>query len=465
MDETFDTPASTTEGEATDKAQSRGLKTSPSVPDLPCVAFLKTHFANSGLDGKGYHMLYRMIEMISAIDWEVHTTCSSENPRPRANEDMIQYAKCILQGCEAFRKNMLPALIEAQVAVATLPNLEGDGEELEARFKQWRSKLRTLHEPTGNDTRLFKLVLHHCIKVQERLIVLHSSNMSYNLDEVVQGIGAVHLALKELVEIAKEADEVVTALDAIFESFVEDQNQKSRVQALAETQQAAHASDSESELLAPAVYSPPSHDKNTKPNAVFSKSFSAAEEELGRHHHVRTSTFSPSDYATVPKSASLAQDQPRYPFQGSAIGSRRKGAHVPRIFTGSFSQLESDLRRLQLHKVRTPEEQTIAGSDPIKIRDFGATPAISPCTSPALCVSLQRREALLSKDSEFQNRVINGTVVKSRRPSAKMRAQTIDDKHGGLEAWLKEDPPTTHIQDTPGSAVRRGNLRHRENTL
>lgn len=323
---------------------------------------------------------------------------------------------------------------------------------------------RTLHTPTGNDRRLFELLLNHYDDVAyQRLVQLRLHKPTYGLEHILQSAKALYIALEELHHLAQQADELVLALDQKFKAAVDHLLNDSTEQT-SSFQQQGKAAVQVPELLPATVYRPPENKPAARVDPYLSRSFGVAEEELARRGRTRAATFSETCYTAAGGSAGSVQPASEHPLQGTTLGMRRKGTNVPRIFTGSFSQLESDLRKLQLHKVETPVTLNIEGSDPVKVRDFGTTPAISPrrTQSPP---PMQRREALVSRDIEFKDRVINGEVVKSRRPSTKTRAQTIDDSTGGLDAWLKEEPSGQDTADAYSSAVRRGNLRHREKTL
>ena len=190
----------------------------------------------------------------------------------------------------------------------------------------------------------------------------------------------------------------------------------------------------------------------------LSKSFAMAEDDLTARGHHRSSTVPDASYTT---DAIDTSDSPRpaKSFHGRATGSRRQGVHVPRIFTGSFSELETEIRNMQLHKVKTPEDQPdLTHAEDLIVRDFAVTP--SPTPSPATL--LFRREALLSKDTELQHRIINGEVVRTRRPSTKTRAQTVDETTGGLEAWLAKDEGRA---DSPTLSVPPLSRPERKNTI
>ena len=315
-----------------------------------------------------------------------------------------------------------------------------------------------LHEPSGNDYRLFKLMLKHFNDIAyQRLVAINLKKPGYELRHIEERAKSIYSALEKTCRLADQADRVVLDLDEKFKKG------QSKVATGKATQRCTKSTQS-LELLTSAVSQPSSYEAVNRFDSMLSQSFSAAEEVVHRRRHTRAATVPEADY-NIAGGAEVAESNPTHPFQGRAIGTRRKATNIPRIFTGSFSQLESDIRKLQLGEVRTPEGQDMSREDPVKVRDFGATPDISRCTTPSPAALLQRREALLSKDSEFTDRVIKGEVISSRRPSTKGRALTIDDRTGGLEAWLKEESSATKVPNTPGSGGGRGYVRHRENTL
>ena len=155
------------------------------------------------------------------------------------------------------------------------------------------------------------------------------------------------------------------------------------------------------------------------------------------------------------------------------------------MFTGSFHDHEDKAYEHQLHKIKTPEytqpsspsEADIASvatsgtlspeAGPVA-RDF-ADRAPTPSNLPSPGSQLQRREALVSRDAQWEDRIINGEVVLSRRPDRLQRARTIDDKSSGiegLEEWLRQQSEAhsklSEIQDATG---RHAPGRQRENTL
>ena len=115
----------------------------PNQPKLPCIVFLKTHFEHGGVDKKGYDMLHRMIEMMSATGREVHVIFQSKIACRTSLVNMDQYLSCIVQGCDTFNKRMRATVRKTSRAADSLPGL-GDliGDKLERRLKQWRWKLK-----------------------------------------------------------------------------------------------------------------------------------------------------------------------------------------------------------------------------------------------------------------------------------------------------------------------------------
>lgn len=319
----------------------------------------------------------------------------------------------------------------------------------------------SLHEPTGNDRRLFGSILNHYdIVAHQRLLQLDAHKPHYGLSGIVERASGVCMVLDELRGLAQEADEAVLDLQKRFNAAI---SQLRHISARQETPTREHDEDSSHDLsvLPATVYGQPHTQSGARHDLHISKSFGIAEEELAHRGHARAATFSDMSYTASEDSGEIGRAITTDSGQGQTLGSRRKGTSVPRIFTGSFSQLESDLRKLHIDKVKTPVTLDIDRNDPVKVRDFGATPATSPGRTPSP-PPLQRREALASRDIEIQHRVINGELVRSRRPSTKTRAQTVDEH---LEAWLKEERPRNGSRNGRAAEVRRGSLRQRENTL
>ena len=111
-------------------------------PLLACVRVLKLHFEHGGVDKKGYNILYRMVQMMSAIGWEIHVMICSKIPAASSSAKIKCYAGCILEGSEVFRKNMKASVNRTMNASEMLSELEGEPQMLEGKVKQWQNGLR-----------------------------------------------------------------------------------------------------------------------------------------------------------------------------------------------------------------------------------------------------------------------------------------------------------------------------------
>lgn len=109
---------------------------------LRCIVFLETHFEQGGLDKKGFEMLYRMIQMSSAIGSEVHVIHQSKILCASSLTKMEWYCKCILQGCEAFHANMQQASVNAKGPPRGLSTDSVSRRTSQAELTQWREQLK-----------------------------------------------------------------------------------------------------------------------------------------------------------------------------------------------------------------------------------------------------------------------------------------------------------------------------------
>jgi hypothetical protein len=165
---------------------------------------------------------------------------------------------------------------------------------------------------------------------------------------------------------------------------------------------------------------------------VLNKSFSAIEDQMHLRNHFRSTTQGNVGY--VARAAELRTPSGRenlaMPKSASGTAPRRKDStsDVPRVFTGSFVELEKDVHRMQLHKVTTPEAQP---SSPIS-----ESPERAPKDLEAGSVS--------HRDIGIQGNGLSGTV----------------------EQWLAQQAETERTSPkSPDSVVKRGLLRQREHTL
>ena len=140
-----------------------------------------------------------------------------------------------------------------------------------------------------------------------------------------------------------------------------------------------------------------------------------------------------------------------------ATGSGEGGPTTPRVFTRSFDELEDSVRGLRLHHINlsTSDDGHEAGGD-VKVKDFALR---TPCLLSSPATLLERREALCAREPTWEDRLIGGQVIHSRRPHDRNRAQTVDERGGSLHAWLAESPSPSRA----GSIHSR--VLHRQHTL
>ncbi|KAK4548055.1 hypothetical protein LTR36_010775 [Oleoguttula mirabilis] len=465
---------------------------------LLVVRFLNAHLAHGGIEQHSYDMLYRMIMMISSLGRDLHTVSHSIIADVSLVRKMEWYARCVLEGCEVFRKQFEKRLRDAQSAAAQLPDIVGvEREVLGGNLHSWRSGLRTVYLPTANDARLFRHMANHFDDAVYRdFLHFHRrrpENATWCLNEQLT---AIQQAIERVHGLCIAGDNIVQRLDRRHDHASRRLDRWLRTQIDPIIMMQPIDFESTAILSTPRTEGPPqlpplSFQQRTAPqerlaplgaedsarHPISNRSFSAVEEQVAHRGHFRNATFAETGYTADPSTGiglGIAQPHPRHPQRGMPLDVLRQASvgDVPRVFTGSFSELESDMFDLKLHKVKTPEDQpgsplvpSSPGDGPV-VRDFAdATRTPSMCPSPVTL--LQRREALVSRDVQWESREVNGEMVRSRRPSEKIqRSLTIDDPSGGLQAWLSQHSPVEQsLPETPGSAIRRGSMRQRDNTL
>ena len=219
----------------------------------------------------------------------------------------------------------------------------------------------------------------------------------------------------------------------------------------------------------------------------LNKSFSVVEDKVMHRGHFRQVTDA-SDIYTAGSSGAvepgIAPPTSRLPHAGKSLATRRKGSksQVPRVFTGSFHHLEDKVYEHQLHKIKTPEYTQPSSPSEADIASVTTSGTLSPEAGPVARdfadlaptpsnsgSQLQRREALVSRDAQWGDRIINGEVVLSRRPDRLQRAQTIDDRSSGiegLEKWLRQQSEAhSKLPETQNAPGRHASGRQRENTI
>jgi hypothetical protein len=155
--------------------------------------------------------------------------------------------------------------------------------------------------------------------------------------------------------------------------------------------------------------------------------------------------------------SSLTTPQKQY---GIASGGGEEGTRTPRIFTRSFDELEDSVRSLRLHHVNLSIDSDLDADGAVKVKDFALR---TPCLLPSPATLLERREALCAREPAWEERLIGGQIVQSRRPHDRNRAHTVDERGGALDAWLAESPSPDKALERAGSV--RGRVLHRQHTL
>ena len=154
-------------------------------------------------------------------------------------------------------------------------------------------------------------------------------------------------------------------------------------------------------------------------------------------------------------------DSPTYNI---AAGVGEDGPEVPRVFTGSFSELQQSVQGLKLHRVNLSTGSEFETGSDVQVKDFAMrTPLRTPCLLPSPATLLERREALSAREPTWEHRLIGGQVVQSRRPHDRNRAVTVDERGGGLEAWLSAPPTPDKAVDRAGRMNMR--ILQRQHTL
>lgn len=329
---------------------------------------------------------------------------------------------------------------------------------------------RTLHWPSTNDVKLYRLFLiYYDDEVYAPFLQLHREEPEHGSWQLQHRLTRIRDCIVSLYEDCEEANQIVKALDdelrvGMYRSNVElssvEGSEAGRV--LSPMEQAAIARRlspiEEAETVTQSSSVVESNGRNS--NVIRSRTTNDLLESLDdffedsqdmTQEEGEQRLLSNNDYNIEPRSSN-ALEEPLVPESDS---------EVPRVFTGSFSQLEDSVRGLRLHRV----EFSLNGDDEddegaIKIKDFAPrTPSLLP--SPATL--LERRDALSIREPAWERRMIGGQVVQSRRPYDHSRAQTVDERGAGLDAWLAEPPSPFRATTRAGGA--RSKVLHKQHTL
>ncbi|KAK0898045.1 hypothetical protein LTR02_010389 [Friedmanniomyces endolithicus] len=497
--------------------------TAAPAPNQPLVLrFLAAHLEQNAIEPRTHAKLHRMIQIISAIGRELHTLLSSEVALVGAVRRVEWYAWCLLDGCGAFRRVMEGRVESVREAVEGLLEFDDGGgvgdEEVEGRVRELRGVLCNLHVPTGNDARLFRHLLeYYDDKVYSQFEELHRHEPQNLIRSISEHLMAIAYCLTDICTLCNAADSVVEELELEYATLLDRAHQlaatasakpKTKERKVAPATRPALRIDvkaaqghlktspipDEPPRLPPLPFQKLSADEMLHPSksapipggddhvAAMTKPFSAVEDPVHHRKHFRSATVDSTGYVTGTTGAiglGIVSTQGAQPPEtpGRRIRAKASESAIPRVFETSFASLLERARQLELP---TPEalpstpvhvSPILAHEDPVKVRDFGdASETPSLCPSPVTL--LFRREALVSRDVQWESRVLGGEIVRSRRPSEKLHLQGSrigEDSHGrSFDGWMSSraaPPEERSAPGTPSSAVKRGLLRQRENTL
>jgi hypothetical protein len=157
-------------------------------------------------------------------------------------------------------------------------------------------------------------------------------------------------------------------------------------------------------------------------------------------------------------------DESTSPTYSIAAGTGDDSPEIPRVFTGSLSDLQESVQGLRLHRVNLSTGSEFETGGDVQVKDFALRePLRTPCLLPSPATLLERREALSAREPAWEQRLIGGQVVQSRRPHDRGRALTVDERGGGLEAWLSAPPTPDKVVERSGSMNMR--VLQRQHTL
>lgn len=221
---------------------------------------------------------------------------------------------------------------------------------------------------------------------------------------------------------------------------------------------------------------------------ALNKSFSVVEDQVAHRGHFRDRTLDvdntdPAQLPIIPQRAEtlLPCAQHGHTSRVAQTSVRRgksstSSSSVPRVFTGTLNELENKVYALNIHKIETPEgAQSLPIADlspsdcpsPVNARDF----ADDACSLPMGPVpGLQRVETIIGRDVQWEDRIVNGQLLRSRRPSEKLQsAHTATEKTEEFCCWLSQQSPgfsrEKAIPHTSESASKHVRMHQRERTF
>lgn len=303
---------------------------------------------------------------------------------------------------------------------------------------------RTLHAPSNNDTNMYLYFwIYYDAEVFRPFLQLHRDEPEHSVWQLHDKLSKIQESILALRHDVEEANQLVRDLDTEFTFGL---------------WRATEASLPETHVDKPLS---PIEESDDKPEAA-SRAITTSD-LLDSLDDFFESPNSPPGDDNLPV---ISMDA-RYSISGRDSERRDEplaaDSKVPRVFTGSFLNLEHSVKGLGLHRVNLSVDGSEADGS-VKIKDFAlCSPSTFPSPLPSPATLLERREALSTREPTWEKRIIGGQMVRSRRPHDRTRAQTVDERGGGLEAWLAESP-------SPDRALERGvdarsRVAHRQYTL
>lgn len=270
----------------------------------------------------------------------------------------------------------------------------------------------------------------------QRLIQLDICKPQFELERVVKCARSVVGALDNLQRLAKEADGIVCALDRRIEDALVRLPQRS-IEPTSTSRSNSGRTSQTPEILPSTVYDLGEAESSDRSKPHFSKSFSDIEAKLG--HKVRGAMAVQPGKIPVEHSSSKRDLIVKQSHPGQGLAKRRKGTSIPRIFTGSFTELESGLRELQLDEAKTTVTHSVEQERPIQVRDVGNAPDVSLIATD-FAVPLQDRKTVGQKATTVRQRCSH-TEAGDGQPleslTVRSGAQPSTPDVDGLEVWLK----------------------------
>lgn len=291
---------------------------------------------------------------------------------------------------------------------------------------------RALHHPSRNDVNLYRyFLIYFDSQVHAPFLQLHRAESEHNSWQLRHFFNHIRDCMISLQDNIEEANKIVNDLDTefTFGSWEAEGGLKK-----ADEEQKISPLERVNERL-PTV--PPPSESTNDASLNLDKFFDGVES-------VREDTEKPID---VRREYDIAP------------GGNGTGSSTPRVFAGSFDELEDSVKGLRLHRLDLTEGD-LDTDKTVKVKDF-AMP--TPCLLPTPPTLLKRREALSVREPAWEPRMIGGKVMQSRRPHDRTRAQTVDERGSGLDAWLAESPSPGRAMERLGSVHSR--VLHRQQTL